>query len=58
MMNFTYVQVQSDMKTIILIQNMHFNESHLKLLHQPKCCVYLIDNKAYAPIFVMGENDR
>ena len=33
-------------------------DSHYKPFHQNKCCGVLIDNRAYAPIFVLEEKDR
>ena len=32
-------------------------DSHLKLLHELKCCGALIDNKSDATIFVLEDND-
>ena len=34
-----------------------FYDSHLKPLHQTKCCVVLIDNRADAPICVLEDKD-
>ena len=35
-----------------------FYDSHFKPLHQSKCCGDLIDNRADAPICVLGDKDR
>ena len=33
-------------------------DSHLKSFHEPKCYEGIIQNRLYAPIFVLEDNDR
>ena len=58
MMECTYVHVMSNMMNISAGKNMHFFDSNFKPLYQSKCCRDLIDNRAGAPIFVLGDKDR
>ena len=57
-MDCTYLNVQLDLNTSRFRQNIHFYDSHFKSLHQPKFCGHIIDNRAYAPNYVLADYER
>ena len=59
MVECTYVHVMSNLINTSVVEKVHFlNDSHLKPLHQSKCCEDLIDDRSDTPIFVLEDKYR